>query len=351
MKRVLALLLVAGAVAAPLASAAAHEQSPTERRVAALAAQIRCPVCQNLSVKDSPSEVATSFRARIRELVRAGRSDAEIRAFFVARYGEWILLSPPKRGIGLAVWLAPALLLGVGLAVATISIVRWTRRGRELPPAPDRLDAELEDIDAQLAEGELEPGDHELLRARRLRRRPDAPLQRRAPRWRWPLAGAAVAAVVVATLLPALRQRGANDFSSGNDFGASQTMPAGIAEWRAAEAAVEAGRLKPALERYRLAVAFEPEIAALRARYGFALAQAGRSRPALAQLRRAVAADPGLADARLYLGAVLLKVGQRDEGARQWRRFLELQPEGKAAALVRRQLADLRSAREPGARG
>lgn len=340
MRRLLALLLAAGAVAAPPASAAAHEQSPVERRVAVLAAQIRCPVCQNLSVKDSPSEVATSFRARIRELVQAGKSDAEIKAFFVARYGDWILLSPPKRGIGLAVWLAPALLLGLGVAVAAVSIIRWTRRGRELPPAPERLEAELQDLDAQLAEGELEPDDYELLRSRRLRQRPDAPV-RRAPRWRRPLAGVAVGVVIVATLVPALRQRGANDFSSGNDFAASQPLPAGVSEWKAAEAAVEAGRLKPALERYRLAIAFEPEIAALRARYGFALAQAGRSRAALAQLRRAVKLDPGLADARLYLGAVLVKVGEREEGARQWQRFLELAPKGEAAALVRRQLAAL----------
>lgn len=342
MKRLLALLLASGALAAPLASASSHEQSPVERRVAALAAQIRCPVCQNLSVKDSPSEVATSFRDRIRELVRAGRSDAEVRAFFVARYGDWILLSPPKRGIGLAVWLAPALLLGLGLAVATTSIVRWTRRGRELPPAPERLDGELEDLDAQLAEGELEPDDYELLRSRRLRLRPDAPA-RRAPRWRRPLAGVAVAGVIVATLVPALRQRGANDFSSGNDFAASRPLPAGVSEWRAAEAAVEAGRLKPALERYRLAIAFEPEIAALRSRYGFALAQAGRPADALAQLRRAAQRDPQLADARLYLGAVLLKAGKRQEAIREWRRFLELAPDGEAAALVRRQLRTLES--------
>lgn len=343
MKRLLALLLASGALAAPLASASSHEQSPVERRVAALAAQIRCPVCQNLSVKDSPSEVATSFRDRIRELVRAGRSDAEIKAFFVARYGDWILLSPPKRGIGLAVWLAPALLLGLGLAVATTSIVRWTRRGRELPPAPERLDAELEDLDAQLAEGELEPGDYELLRSRRLRQRPEPLPRRTAPRWRWPFAGVAVGVVIVVTLVPALRQRGATDFSSGNDFAASQPLPAGMSEWRAAEAAVEAGRLKPALERYRLAIAFEPEIAALRSRYGFALAQAGRPADALAQLRRAAKRDPQLADVRLYLGAVLLKAGKRQEAIRQWRRFLELAPSGEAAALVRRQLRTLES--------
>lgn len=66
-----------------------------ERRTDALAAQLRCPVCQQLSVRDSPSRVSRMFRGRIRDLVAQGRSDDQVRAFFVARYGEWILLSPP----------------------------------------------------------------------------------------------------------------------------------------------------------------------------------------------------------------------------------------------------------------
>lgn len=341
MRKLAVLLLAATAlVAAPLAAAAADRQDPVERRVNALAAEIRCPVCQNLSVKDSPSEVATSFRARIRELVRAGKSDEEVKAFFVARYGEWVLLSPPKEGAGLAVWIAPGILFGLGLAAAVIAVGRWTRRGRELAPAPERIAAELEDLDAQLAEGELERADYELLRARRLRPRAAA-ATRTASRWRWPFAGAAAALVIVVTLVPALRQRGARDFSSGNDFAAAQAMPAGASEWRAAEVALRAGNMKRALERYSIALAFEPESAWLRARYGFALAQSGRTAEALAQLRRAVTRDPRLADARLYLGAVLLRAGKREEAARQWRRFLELQPTGKAAALVRRELAGL----------
>ena len=339
--RLLALLLMVAGALVPTASAGAHEESAVERRVSALSAEIRCPVCQNLSVKDSPSEVAGSFRARIRELVRAGRSDAEIKAFFVTRYGDWILLSPPKRGIGLAVWLAPALAIGLGLGAAAIAVARWTRRGRELAPRADRVSAELDDLDAQLAEGELERADYELLRARRLRPRPRESTRRPTTRWRWPLAGAAAGAVIVVTLVPALRARGANDFSTGNDFAASQGIPVGVREWRAAETALRAGHTKRALERYRLAVAFEPELATLRARYGFALAQAGRSGDALAQLRRAVKRDPRLADARLYLGAVLFRMGSRNEAVRHWRRFLELEPRGKGATLVRRELARL----------
>jgi cytochrome c-type biogenesis protein CcmH/NrfF len=106
-----------------------------ERRTAALAAQLRCPVCRQLSVRDSPSKVARTLCVRIRELVASGRSDEEVRDFFVARYGDWNLLSPPRRGTGLLVWmLAPALLLG-GLLLVVVAVRRWTARGALLAQA------------------------------------------------------------------------------------------------------------------------------------------------------------------------------------------------------------------------
>lgn len=339
----LALVLLAAFAAAPAWGAAPRDEE-VERRVSALAAELRCPVCQNLSVNDSPSDVAASFRARIRELVRAGKSDQEVKDFFVARYGEWILLSPPKQGIGLAVWLTPMLAVLAGLALAAITVVRWTRRARAGGTAIDvgRLQHELADLDQQLASGDLEPADHSLLRARLLARPSGSPApkaMRRVPAWRWPVAGLAAGAVIAVTLMPALRQRGAADFSTGNDFSAEQGASAWVVEWRAAEQAMEAGRTKEALERYRLAVAFAPDVAELRARFGFTLASAGRSREALEQLQRAVRDAPSLPLARLYLGAVLLKVGEREEAVTQWRRYLELDPNGEGARLVRRTLA------------
>ncbi len=138
---ILALVLAAGA---PSAGIAASPEAASEARVVRLAAQLRCPVCQNLSVKDSPSKVSLAFRRRIRDLVEEGRSDEQIRAFFVARYGDWILLEPPKRGIALAVWLAPGLLLAAGLALVGLTVRRWALRGRQLQIAaraqPDALD-------------------------------------------------------------------------------------------------------------------------------------------------------------------------------------------------------------------
>lgn len=126
------LLLLVGVLAGAATEARAESGASVDERTAAIASELRCPVCQNLSVADSPSDVAASFRERIRELVLAGRSDAQVRAFFVERYGEWILLSPPRRGIGLAVWLAPVALLLGGLLVVVIAVRRWSSRARRL---------------------------------------------------------------------------------------------------------------------------------------------------------------------------------------------------------------------------
>lgn len=132
----LSLLVLVGSALAPSALASQHlPEAELTRRADAIASQLRCPVCQNLSVKDSPSSVSVAFRARVRELVRAGRSEQEIKAFFVARYGDWILLSPPRRGIALVVWLAPLLVLLIGALVVVSAVRRWTRHGRELDRA------------------------------------------------------------------------------------------------------------------------------------------------------------------------------------------------------------------------
>jgi len=91
-------------------------------RTQELASGLRCPVCQNLSVADSPSRLAGEMRDEIAARLRAGASDDEIRAYFVQRYGDWVLLEPPKRGLDLIPWLVPivALLVGIGLWVALV---------------------------------------------------------------------------------------------------------------------------------------------------------------------------------------------------------------------------------------
>lgn len=136
MTRVLLTLLVALTLTVGVASAAPPDrEADVQARVSRLAAKLRCPVCQNLSVQDSPSTVAVSLRERVRDLVLAGRSDDEVLAFFEARYGTWILLEPPRRGIALALWLAPLLLVAGGLAVTLGAVRRWTARARRLEQA------------------------------------------------------------------------------------------------------------------------------------------------------------------------------------------------------------------------
>jgi cytochrome c-type biogenesis protein CcmH len=144
---VAALVLAAALVAAGggLAFVAARgPESPRSMpdRVRAVASTLRCPVCQNLSVADSPSGLAQQMRHTIARDLSAGRSLDQIRARFVASYGEWVLLAPPRHGLELAVWLLPAVLFVGGLAATLFAVRRWSGgaeggRGSSLD-SPDR---------------------------------------------------------------------------------------------------------------------------------------------------------------------------------------------------------------------
>jgi cytochrome c-type biogenesis protein CcmH len=125
----------------------------SDEAVHAIASQLRCVVCQNLSVADSPSEMAHQMRDLIRERLAAGDRPDEVMAYFVQRYGEWVLLAPPARGLNLLLWLAPFGAVAGGLAVVLTLTRRWRRQpGAGEPTAPpvvgpaerERLDAELE---------------------------------------------------------------------------------------------------------------------------------------------------------------------------------------------------------------
>ena len=138
------LLLLAGAAAAvPVDETTVHD----------VAAQLRCVVCQSLSVADSPSETANQMRGIIRERLAAGESPAEVRAYFVEKYGEWILLAPPKSGFNLLVWVVPFVGLGLGLVLVAVVLRRWSRK---IPPgAPATVDPALrERIRREMSETE-----------------------------------------------------------------------------------------------------------------------------------------------------------------------------------------------------
>jgi cytochrome c-type biogenesis protein CcmH len=128
-----ALLALAGA----LAFAAWPRETTAADRTDRIASELRCPVCQGLSAKDSPTDTARAMRTLVAQRVAEGRSDDEIREEFRRSYGDWVFLSPPLAGAGGLVWLVPLLLVGVGAAIA-IGRVR-----APTPPVPTPTADEL----------------------------------------------------------------------------------------------------------------------------------------------------------------------------------------------------------------
>ena len=123
-----ALLFLAVLLAGAVRGAAAPARVVSEAEVHEIAGELRCVVCQNLSVADSPSEMAHQMRVIVRERLEAGESPAQVVQYFVDRYGEWILLSPRRSGFNLLVWLAPLAAVALGLAIVGVLVWRWTRR-------------------------------------------------------------------------------------------------------------------------------------------------------------------------------------------------------------------------------
>jgi cytochrome c-type biogenesis protein CcmH len=90
-----------------------------QARYEALISEVRCMQCQNQSIKDSNAFLASDLRREIRELLVAGRTDAEIKEFLVARYGEFVLYRPRMAGRTLILWIAPLALILVGAVIVT----------------------------------------------------------------------------------------------------------------------------------------------------------------------------------------------------------------------------------------
>ena len=140
-----------------LAAASVGEAAPTlppagealDARLKNLETELRCLVCQNQTLADSNADLAADLRKEVRELALAGKSDDEIRAYLVARYGDFVLYDPPLKAVTSPLWLGPFALLAGG-AVLWWQVLRRRARGKAsaLPqtdaPAAARARALLE---------------------------------------------------------------------------------------------------------------------------------------------------------------------------------------------------------------
>ena len=147
--RVLIAVALLTVVAAVGWSARPHTETQAER-VDRLTSELRCVVCQGLSVKDSPAESARQMRDLVTQRVAEGRTDDEIRDEFRNSYGDWVVLAPPLLSWSGLVWLVPLLAVIVGLAVA------WRRM--RAPPAtlPEPGAAEVAMLRDRVAHEEAE---------------------------------------------------------------------------------------------------------------------------------------------------------------------------------------------------
>jgi cytochrome c-type biogenesis protein CcmH/NrfF len=100
--------------------------SALDARTAAVASTLRCPVCQGESIEASPSELAAEMRAVVRERLRAGDSPDAVRAYFVSKYGEWILLEPRMTGLNILLYVLPVVLVVGGVILVVVLVRRWT---------------------------------------------------------------------------------------------------------------------------------------------------------------------------------------------------------------------------------
>jgi len=121
--------LAAQTSAQPVATrptASAPADSALDAATRSLASELRCPVCQGLSVQDSPSELAQQMRDVVRQQLENGKSPDEVKDYFVARYGQWILMTPPAAGFNWLVYSLPAVVLVIGAGMLVVLVRRWT---------------------------------------------------------------------------------------------------------------------------------------------------------------------------------------------------------------------------------
>jgi cytochrome c-type biogenesis protein CcmH len=112
-----------------------------DQRVHDVASQLKCLVCQGESVADSPAMLSLQMRGIIRQQLQSGKSEQEVIQYFVSRYGDRILLSPPMQGLTLLAWIVPVALM-IGGALLVFFVLRsWQSHSGKEPDDVDRTES------------------------------------------------------------------------------------------------------------------------------------------------------------------------------------------------------------------
>jgi cytochrome c-type biogenesis protein CcmH len=139
--RILALLVVVMGLASPAFAVQPNEildDPALERRARSISAELRCMVCQNQSIDDSDAELARDLRVLVRERLVSGDTDEQVYDYVVSRYGEFVLLRPRLSIQTLALWAAPILVMGAGIA----AIATFLRNRDPLQAGPTLTEGE-----------------------------------------------------------------------------------------------------------------------------------------------------------------------------------------------------------------
>ncbi len=132
--------------------AAVQDETDVDIQVREIAKTLRCTVCQTENIWESGAPLAQQMRGVIRDRIAMGHSTEEIRAYFLSRYGDYILMEPPKHGVNWIIWVAPFLLLLIGGFFLYKEVTHWVR---DTPTPPSQSEPPLDDQARRRIEREL----------------------------------------------------------------------------------------------------------------------------------------------------------------------------------------------------
>jgi cytochrome c-type biogenesis protein CcmH len=120
-------------------AAPASADPALEARVMAISSELRCLVCQNQTIADSNAELAVDLRTQVREMLQAGKTNAQITDYMTARYGDFVLYRPPFNALTALLWIGPGAMVLLGLGALFLVLRRRSQMAADQfePEEPD----------------------------------------------------------------------------------------------------------------------------------------------------------------------------------------------------------------------